>query len=334
MRFTHPELLLLELLLPLLLLVYLRARRRGEAACLRYDRLLQGLRVSRSGWRSHAPLVLLLAGLGVLIAAIACPSMPLWLLSGQRTLVLAMDASGSMSARDVEPDRLTASKRSAKALVQALPPNVRVGVVSYADDARLVQTPTLQHESVLAAIDAIQADGGTAIGEGILVSLQAVLPPRHHAIEPAPAAAMHPAAASANAKPGWYRSAAIAVLTDGRNSAGRDPQEAAHLAALFGVKVYTVGFGTPGGVLRDGPDSISIPVGLDEPLLQAIAQTTGADYFCATSGQELARVFEGLQSRLGLQKMELEITALFALVAAILSAVGAGVSLARTGRIL
>jgi Ca-activated chloride channel homolog len=333
MRFIQPELLLLELLLPLLLLVHLRARRQGHAAALRHRRLLEHLR-SRSRWQRLAPLGLMLLALGAGVAATARPIIPLWLLSGERTLVLAMDASGSMSAKDVEPDRLSASKQSAKALVDALPPNVRVAVVAYADDARLVQPPTLERADAFAAIDAIRADGGTAIGEGILVALEAALPPTQPRTGADAVGASASGTARREVKPGSYRSAAIAVLTDGRNSVGRDPLEAAQLAARAGVKVYTVGFGTPEGVLQGGPESISVPVGLDAPALEAIARITDGEYFCATSGAELARVFEGLQARLGLHRQELEVTALLALLAAILSALGAGLSLAWHGRIV
>ena len=336
MRFTQPELLLLELLLPLLLLALMRAPRRGPASGARGARLLQQLRASGpSGWPRHLPLALLLLALGALLAATARPTMPLWLLTGQRTIVLAIDASGSMSATDVQPDRLSAAKRSAKALVDALPPNVRVGVVAYADDARLVQAPTLQHDEAMWAIDTIRADGGTAIGEGILAALDAALPaPASGQTDTADRQAPAAAPAQPAPTPGSYRSAAIALLTDGRNSSGRDPLQAAQRAAQLGVKVYTVGFGTPDGTLRGGPESLSIPVGLDEPLLQAIARTTAADYFCAATGAELARAFEDLQSRLGLQKVELEVTALFALVAALFGTLGAGLSLAWHGRIL
>ena len=334
MRFTQPELLLLELLLPLLLLVLLRARRQGRAAALRHSRLLQQLRGSRSGWQRRTPAGLMLMALGAAVAATARPTIPLWLLSGERTLVLAMDASGSMNAQDVEPDRLSASKQSAKALVDALPPNVRVAVVAYADEARLVQPPTLKRADAFAAIDAIRADGGTAIGEGILVALEAALPTTQAGTGAGAREASASTTAPREAKPGSYRSAAIAVLTDGRNSVGRDPLEAAQLAARSGVKVYTVAFGTPEGVLHGGPEATSVPVGLDAPSLQAIARITEADYFCATSGAELARVFEGLQARLGLHRQELEVTAVFALLAALLTALGAGLSLAWHGRIL
>ena len=334
MRFIQPELLLLELLLPLLFLVLPRARQQREAAALRHTRLLQQLRGSRPGWQRLAPFGLMLVALGAGVAGTARPTIPLWLLSGERTLVLAMDASGSMSAQDVEPDRLSASKQSARALVDALPPNVRVAVVAYADEARLVQPPTLKRADVFAAIDAIRADGGTAIGEAILVALEAALPPTRPRTGADAVGESASSPAPREIEPGSYRSAAIAVLTDGRNSVGRDPLEAARRAARSGVKVYTVGFGTPEGVLHGGPEATSVPVGLDEPSLQAIARITDADYFCATSGAELARVFEGLQARLGLSRQELEVTAVFALLAAILTALGAGLSLAWHGRIV
>jgi len=178
MRFLWPDVLWWLALVPLLMAahaVLLRRRRAVIGARARDFLALNGVARPGARWKLLAP-ALLVATLALLVIAAARPSAPLTLPSQQRTIILAMDVSGSMQAPDVAPDRIGASQAAAKAFASRLPPNVRVGVVSYADSAQLVQPPTLQREDVLAAIDRFQLQQGTAIGSGILVSLGAIFP--------------------------------------------------------------------------------------------------------------------------------------------------------------
>ena len=329
MSFLRPFLLWFGLLPVLLLIGYGLLQRRVRFADPRRA-LLQRAGVQTAGWRRHVSPLLLLVAAGVLILALAGPTLTLTLASEQQTLILALDASGSMEARDIAPNRLRASQAAAKALVLALPRRVRVGVVAYADSPQLVQPPTLQRDDVLAAIERVRVAGGTAIGDAIVLSLAALFP-GERVIE-AGAPVTLPRGTAAPARPGSYRSAAIVLLTDGQNSSGMNPLEAARIVAGRGVKVYAIGFGTRDGVLL-GPENTSVQVGLDEETLRGIAAATGGEYFRAASGMELRKVYAGLQSRLVVGREETEVTALFAAVAALLIVVGAGLSLAWFGRI-
>jgi Ca-activated chloride channel family protein len=317
MGFVRPEWLWLALLVPACAFGYALLPRRRPA-------LAPRLAVERApAWQRHlAPLGLLVAALLLLVAA-AGPTAPLTLPTDRRTVILAMDVSGSMEGRDIAPTRLGAAQAAARSLVAELPRGVRVGVVAYADNAHLVQAPTAHHDAAIAAIDRLKVEGGTAIGDGILCSLAAIFPDGDGA---------RASLRSEAHRPGWYRSAAIVLLTDGQNSFGADPMEAARQVALRGVKIYTIGFGTAAGSMI-GPENSQVLVRLDEDALRQIAEATGAEYFRAASGVELRRVYQGLQSRLEMNRDEIEVSALVALAGAVLVVFASGLSLAWFGRI-
>jgi Ca-activated chloride channel family protein len=329
MSLLRPFLLWFGLLPPLLLIGYALLQRRRRVA-VPQRALLRRAGLATAGWQHHLAPVLLLVASSLLIVAMAGPTITLTLASEQQTIILALDASGSMEARDIEPNRLQASQAAAKALVLALPRLVRVGVVSYADSPQLVQPPTLHRGDVLAAIERVRVAGGTAIGDAMVLSLAALFPGERVIEAGAPAAVER--GAKERARPGSYRSAAIVLLTDGQNSSGMSPLEAARIVAGRGVKVYAVGFGTRDGVLV-GPENIAVQVSLDEDTLRGIAEATGGEYFHASSAMELRKVYAGLESRLTVGREDTEVTALFAAAAALLIVLGAGLSLCWFGRI-
>ena len=329
MSFLRPFLLWFGLLPVVLLIGYALLQRRRRVATAQRA-LLQRAGAAAAGWQHHLAPALLLVASSLLVVAMAGPTITLTFASEQKTIILTLDASGSMEARDIAPNRLQASQAAAKALVRALPRLVRVGVVSYADGAQLVQPPTLQRDDVLAAIERIRVAGGTAIGDAMVLSLAALFPGER--LTEAGAAAGFGRGANGPAQPGSYRSAAIVLLTDGQNSSGMNPLEAARIVAGHGVKVYAVGFGTRDGVLV-GPENTAVQVSLDEDTLRGIAQATGGEYFRAGSAMELHRVYAGLESRLVVGREETEVTALFAAAAALLIVLGAGLSLCWFGRI-
>jgi len=343
MTFLWPDLLWSATLLPLGIVGYHALQRRRCDPVAR--RFLERNTVSRTAtWRRHVAPALLLAALALLIVASARPSATLTLPSQQQTVILAMDVSGSMQAPDVAPNRIGASQAAAKAFAARLPRHVRVGVVAYADSAQLVQPPTSRREDVMTAIDRFQLQQGTAIGSGILVALGAIFPGQdieandtgahaHKAALAAPRTRVKPAPASPDpVPPGSYASAAIVLLTDGQNTIGPDPIEAAQAAANRGVKVYTVGFGTKDGKPIDF-EGFSILVRLDEETLQAIAEMTHAEYFHAGSGAELDRVYEGLQSKLVFETRDTELTSLVAAAGALLLVLAVAVSMWWYGRV-
>ena len=253
-----------------------------------------------------------------------------------------MDVSGSMSATDVAFDRITASQVAAKTFAHELPRGVRIGVVAYGGSAHLVQAPTLSREDVLAAIDRFQLQRGTAIGSGIMVALATIFPDagidvsqlsgqRNQAWRPGGLGRVDPPAFKPVA-PGSYGSAVIVLLTDGQNTAGPDPMDAAQMAASRGVKIFTVGFGSKdGGVISF--EGWSMRVRLDEDTMKKVANLTQGEYFYAGSGTDLKKVYEALQSRLVFEKKETEITALFTYLAGVLMLLATALSLWWFGRV-
>src|SRR5919199_90640 len=177
MSFQWPEFLWLAAALPLLVLVYVQLLRRRKKFALRYSSLVL-VREAMSGpsWRRHVPPALILLALAALIVAIARPTAVVSLPSQHETVILAIDVSGSMRATDVEPNRLAAAQAAARTFVDEQPRSTRIGVVAFAATALVVQHPTRNREDILAAIERLQLQRGTAIGSGIIVSLAAIFP--------------------------------------------------------------------------------------------------------------------------------------------------------------
>lgn len=346
-NFLWPQLLWLLLALPLLLALYVWLLRRKKKLALRYASLSivkeamgQGLSLRR-----HIPPALFLLALAAMLLAAARPLAVISLPMQQETIILAMDVSGSMRATDVQPNRLVAAQNAAKAFLAELPRPVKVGIVAFAGSAQVAQIPTLNREDLVSAIDRFQLQRGTAIGNGIVLSMATLFPDagidlaslmygrerqRGTAIDQAPKEAKKE---FTPVGPGSYGSAAIILLTDGQRTTGVDSLEAAKIAADRGVRIYTVGVGTVNGETI-GFEGWSMRVRLDEETLKAIAHRTQGEYFYAGTATDLKKVYETLSSRLSVEKKETEISALLALVAAILAMASAGLSLLWFNRIL
>jgi Ca-activated chloride channel homolog len=344
-KFLWPEFLALLVLVPLLAGLYVWLLRRRKRLAVRYANLsLVKEALGRgAGWRRHVPPTLFLLALTALMIAVARPTAVITLPSQHETIILAMDVSGSMRAADVEPNRLTASQVAAKAFVSEQPRNARIGVVSFAGTAALVQPPTQNREDIVAAIDRFQLQRGTAIGSGIIVSLAAIFPdagidigqltygrePRSQAIDQK----KDGKPAHKPVPPGSYASAVIILLTDGQRTTGPDSIEAAKMAADRGVRVFTVGVGTPQGEII-GFEGWSMRVRLDEETLKQIANITHGEYFYAGNAVDLKQIYENLNSRLVMEKKETEISALFAGLGALLAVIAASLSVLWFHRIL
>jgi Ca-activated chloride channel family protein len=337
----------LLLLVPAVVGTYVLLLRRKKKAALRYASLVLVRDALSTGqrFRRHVPPVLFLTALTLLVVAIARPAAVVTLPSQHETVILAMDVSGSMRATDVKPNRLVAAQEAARAFVADQPTTTRIGVVSFAATASVVQSPTHSREDILAAIERFQLQRGTAVGSGILVALKMVFPdvefdlrsfnPRGSAARSAP---LDPSrtpdkTAPKPVPPGSYTSAAIIVLTDGQTTTGPDPIEAARMAADRGVRVYTVGIGTQAGEIIGG-EGWSFHVRLDEEALKTIANLTRADYFYAGNATDLQKIYQNLNARIFFEQKETEITALFAATGAALVFLAALLSLLWFNRIL
>ncbi len=346
MTFLWMHLLWLLLFVPALVALYIVLLRRKKKAALRYASLamVKDAMGARQSIRRHIPPLLMLIALTLLILAIARPAATVTLPSQHETIILAMDVSRSMMAVDVSPNRLSASQAAARAFVAEQPSTTRIGVVSFAGTAAVVQSPTQNREDILAAIDRFQLQRGTAIGSGILVSLATIFPDAGIDIEAFSRRDIGRSRSLDKAGkgdkpdftpvlPGSYTSAAIILLTDGQRTTGPDPIEAARMAADRGIRIFTVGIGTVGGELI-GAEGWSMRVRLDEESLKTIANVTRGEYFYAGTAVDLKKIYQTLNSRLSLERKQTEVTALFSAAAAVMALISGLLSLLWFNRIL
>ena len=351
MTFNWPEMLWLLLAVPVIVAAYVWLLRRKKKLAVRYASLSMVKAAMTKGqrFRRHVPPLLFLAALVLMIVAIARPAAVVTLPSQHETVILAMDVSGSMRAADVQPSRIAAAQTAARSFVEDQPRSTKVGVVTFAATASVVQPPTQNREDILAAIDRFQLQRGTAVGSGILVSLKMIFPdvefdlrasnPRGDSARDAKRGASLDQPKGNDKQPfkpvpaGSYPSAVIILLTDGQTTTGPDPIESARMAADRGVRIYTVGIGTANGEIL-GAEGWSMRVRLDEDALKTIANVTRGEYFYAGTAKDLKKIYDGMNSRLVMETRETEITALFSAAAALLALLAALLSLLWFNRIL
>ena len=285
MSFAAPLFLLGLLAVPAGVALHLLARRRRRRYAVRYP----GASVAAlaapaaSRWRRHVPSALLALSVAGLVMALARPEATVAVPVEQASVVLVTDTSRSMTATDVAPDRLDAARSAADRFLDEAPDELRVGAVAFSDSARVLQPPTTDHEQVRAALAGLTADGGTATGDGLAAALESL-------------------------EGGKRRPpAAIVLLSDGKQTSGRDAVAVAQEAAEQHVPVYTVALGTPDGVV-DG--ILRVPP--DPEALREIAQASGGQAFEASDGDQLTAVYERLGSQLGTREETREVTAAFA----------------------
>jgi Ca-activated chloride channel family protein len=288
--FTAPWRLLLLLGVAALVgaYVWMQSRRPVYAARFTELELLASVAPQRPGWRRHVPAGLLLLSLIALTTAFAKPEADVKVPRERATIVVALDTSASMQATDVSPDRFTAAKASAKAFIDRLPKQFNVGLVSFNAVASVVATPTQDHTAVRDAVDDLRLAGGTAIGEAVIASL--------NAIQNVPG--------SNDAKPPPAR---VVLLSDGGNTIGRSLDVAAQAATQLHIPVSTIAYGTASGTVSVQGQLVPVPV--DAPSLAALAQATGGQSYSAKSGEELNGVYADIGSQVGYTTQRKEVTA-------------------------
>ena len=309
LAFLSRERLFILLVIPLLVLGYIFATRRKNRRGMRFTNtsMLDVVVPRQSQWRRHLAVALSLLSLITLTAAFARPKTEVQVPRERATVVLVLDASLSMQATDVQPTRLDAAKKAATAFVVQLPDKYNVSVVAMAGAASILVPPTTAHNTVANAINSIQLQDSTAIGEGIFTALSA--------LQQAPKDPNNPSSVA----PG-----AIVMLSDGSNTAGRAPQQAAAAARAAKVPVYTIAYGTENGYVDLDGKREQVPV--DHLLMQRVADLSGGEYFTAVSADQLTRVYENIGSEVGYEKADREVTSRFAgygLAFAVLAALGA-----------
>jgi Ca-activated chloride channel homolog len=357
MSFTWPLALLGLLFIPVLLGLYIWSLRRRKKSAVRFSNvaLVRAAMVPHAKWRRHVPPVLFLVGLLGLGVAAGRPQANMKVPIARTSIVMALDVSRSMCATDVLPNRLAVAQDAARAFVKDQPSGTRIGIVAFAGFAELVVPPTTDKKELIAAIDGFVTSRGTAIGAATLASLDAIsklnpdvapigeilnsestfdlLPSGPEPTEPNPTDTVE-LEPSVNTS---FVPDIVVLLTDGANTRGIDPVEAAKQAVDRRVRVYTIGFGTtePKGMVctakQAGGDVIGGGFGggfggggaggggggqrgfrrfmvTDEPKLKKVAAMTGGAFFKAEDADQLRKVFANLPKQVTLQKRKVEVS--------------------------
>ena len=335
MSFIWPTLLLMLFCVPLLVLWYLWLQRRRQSFATRYGSLglVHDTRGSGIGMRRHIPATIFLAGITILLFSLARPQATVSVPRIEGTVMLTFDVSGSMAAPDLQPTRMEAAKATARQFVERQPTGISIGVVVFSDGGISVQTPTDSREETLATIDRLVPRRGTSVGNGILVALNAIAvdagdPPILQTND----LSQDPAVAPVEAPQGWYPSAIIVLFTDGENNQEPDPIMASQVAADLGVRVYTVGVGTPGGTNIE-VEGMTVHTALDETMLQYIALESGGMYYNAGDEEQLRRIYSDIEPKLAIKPEEMEMTSIFAGLGMIVFLIGGMLSLLWFGHV-
>lgn len=323
MSLQSPLFLVALLLLPLLVVWYVRQlRRRRRSVRHSSVALIRAAAPKGPTWRRHLPFALVLAALAALGAAAARPTLAAEVPISESTVVIALDVSGSMCANDVVPNRLSAAQAAVRDFVRAQDPGTGVGLVVFSGFAQLAVAPTTDREPLLRAVDGLTTGRGTAIGAAVLKAVDAISEIDPRVTPTDPGAPPPPRRAQ-----GSYAPEIVVLLTDGANTRGITPTDAAKAAADRGVRVYPIGFGTPnptslvctaaqlggqtgerfgnGGLVGGGGSYLRA----DEATLREVATTTGGAYFSATDAGRLNEVLRDLPRVVATQHREIEISA-------------------------
>jgi len=287
LAFLSPNRLWWLLLVPVIAIVYtgLSLRLRNPIGTRRLTRLLP----VESAWKRHFSVVASLLSLAALVLAYAQPAAMVNVPKDRATIVIAIDVSASMAATDVTPTRIDAEKAAASSFVDLLPASFNLAVVSFAATANIVMAPSTDRGAAKRAIDSLQLQPSTAIGEGIYTSLQALKlapPDPQHPDDPAPGA--------------------IVLLSDGSTNSGRPSAGAAQLAGQQGVPVYTIAYGTDNGYIIENGQRQRVPVNHAE--LANIAKASGGKQFAASSVSDLSAVYQTIAQDVGYVQEMSEIT--------------------------
>lgn len=338
MVFLWPWFLALLGIIPLLVLAYVWRLRRRQRFAVRYSSLaLVREALPRTSWlRRYLPLALFLLALAALVVALARPAAIVTIPTNQTTIILAMDVSGSMRFRDIQPSRIAAAEAAALSFIQQQKAQTQIGLVAFSGFAELIQPPTTDQQNLESAVESLTTGRATAIGSGILESIDAIA-----SIDKtvAPAVTDSSGVEPSPVPKGVYAPDIIVLLTDGVSNVGPLPLDAAQQAADRGIRIYTIGFGTESGPSFSDPFGGGgggggggfggqgqgnffggrFRRGIDETTLKQIAAMTGGQYYSASSASELQKVFDSLPTYLIAKHGVNEISVLFAALGAVIA---------------
>lgn len=329
MTFESPWMLGLLVAVPAMVAAYVRSRRRRSrrAVALAEQGLVATPAPSRMRVRRHLPFAFFAAALTLLLVGMARPHTTVKAPKREGIVILAVDVSNSMQADDIEPTRMEAAKAAARAFVARQPTEVRVGVVAFGDGAVVVQAPTNSHEEINKSIDRLTSQGGTSLGQALVTALGAI------AGKPVTIDYEALASDSAEVDIGYFGSATVVLLSDGEEASRPDPVAVAEVASVAGVRVHTIGVGTPEGTVVE-VDGFSVATALDRELLEEVASVTDGTYYEAGDAEGLAEISESIDLRFKLVSEHTEVTGLFAAAGSLLILAGALLSVLWFGRIV
>ncbi|GAA2157154.1 VWA domain-containing protein [Pedococcus bigeumensis] len=359
MSFALPYALLGLLAVPVLVAAYLWQLRRRRRTAVRFSNvaLIRAVVPRQRMWRRHLPLALVLGSLALLGLAAGRPQVRAEVPISSSAVILAVDVSGSMCATDVDPNRLAAAQEAVRQFIDKQDDRTRIGLVVFSGFAQVAVAPTTNKDDLLKAVDGLTTGRGTTIGAAILKSIDAIseinpsVAPADtgdgtgegpDSQSPTPGSPATPAPEKAKTVP-----EIVVLLTDGANTRGVTPEDAAVQAAARGVRVFPIGFGTTeptqmvctsdqlGGGLFDGPPG-GFGGGLgpggrnflvvDEQALQTVARTTGGEYFKASDADQLQGVLNDLPKHVDVQERDVEVSVAFAGLAALVLLLGLGLA--------
>jgi Ca-activated chloride channel family protein len=316
--------------LPVLAGLYIWMQTRRRKYALRYASvsLVQQAVGRGPGAKRHIPAALYLLAMGALIIGLARPQATIPVPSNTGTIILSIDVSGSMFAEDVEPNRMEATKKAVREFVENQPKGVKIGIVSFSDFGALVAPPNEDRKQALEAISRLRPQRGTNIGAGLAVALDAIYEDQTDGEpivtnSPAPT----PAPGQLDVPP-----ASIVLLSDGQSNTGPDPLDIANEARQKGIKVYTVGIGTPEGTVLQ-IQGRNVFTRLDETTLVGMAEATDGKYFNAQDESDLREIYDDLSRERVFEEEETEVTFAFAAAALVFSIMAGGLGLAWFNRL-
>jgi Ca-activated chloride channel family protein len=348
MDLLWPGFLVLLGLIPPIVAIYIWMQRRRRVA-LRYSSLslVRAAMPQHSRWRRHFPFVLFMFGFASLVIALVRPVAIMAVPTNQTVIILALDVSRSMCSTDIEPNRLIAAQEAAVSFIQRQKPGTQIGIVAFSGFAELIRPPSTDKEVLQSAIESLLTGRRTAIGSGILKSIDAIAEIDKNV---APSITNKRGVKPQPVPKGAYVPDVIVLLTDGASNYGPLPVEAAQQAVDRGIRVYTIGFGTErGGEMPNcdprqegrepfgggfggggggfGGGGGGFRRGIDEATLKRVADMTGGTYYSAESASELNKVFDNLPTYLIVKHEVLEISVAFTAIGALLAALAVAFSL-------
>jgi len=353
MTFLWSQMLWLLLILPALLILYIIAQARQHKYALRFASLslVREATGRGPGIRRHIPPLIFLLALGVILFSLSRPIAVVTTPSNQGIIILAIDVSGSMIADDMKPSRMDALKNAARDFINSQPPGVQIGIVSFSDSAAIVQPPTDDFNVLTAALNRLAPQRGTAIGRGLLTAIDAINEANSGDEEalimggpgqypgqgrfgptPFPSPTPTPTPTPTPVPKGYFQPAIVVLMSDGENNANPPPLEAAQQLANRGIRVFTVGLGSPQGAIIK-VDGQSIRTKMDEATLKQIAAITDGQYYNATTEKDLRAIYQNLATHLVFRQEKTEITAGLTGIGILLSLIAAILSLAWMNRL-